>query len=240
MLKKLSITAFFSLVCITALSSNALACACCAEPGTYSVSTGKMASYELELLKDMKFGPAANLYTTAASYDEIKGIAEVIKEFERTSEGEFDIVGAFTRSTWTLNFMTDGELKGSLVLPRPVQMTSRRIHIPDNTSTSPNVSLYKEWIFNGTVRSGSGFFRAGIIKATRYTLLFQGHGNNCDNAEDFTNWRLEVTGPKADYAFLGKMKVADRSALRRKMINAITNVTKNNVRKLIPGAISPT
>ena len=57
MLKKLSIIAFFTIVCIASLRSDVLACACCAEPGTYSVSTGKMASYELEILKDMKFGP---------------------------------------------------------------------------------------------------------------------------------------------------------------------------------------
>lgn len=208
MLKKLSITALFAFVCITALSSNALACACCAEPGTYSVSTGKMTSYELDLLKEMKFGKAANLYTTAASYDDIKGIADVIKEFEKTSEGEFDLIDAFTGSGWTLNFMTEGEQKGSLVLPRPAQMTSRSIHIPDNESTSPNVVLYKEWTFTGSVRTGTGFFKRDIKPATKYTLIFQGHGNNCNNAEDFTNWRLELNGPKADYAFFGKMSSA--------------------------------
>lgn len=183
-------------------------CACCAEPGTYSVSTGKLAKYELDLLKDMKFGPAAELYTTPASFDDIKGIAAVIKEFETTSSSELALVDAFTGSTWTLQFMTGGELKGSLVLPRPTLMTSRSVHIPDNTSTSPNVTLYKEWIFNGTVRSGSGFFRRDIAKPTKYTLIFQGHGNNCTSAEDFTNWRLDVTGAKADYAFFGKMNAA--------------------------------
>ena len=157
----------------------------------------------------VKFGPAANLYTTPASYDDIKGITDVIKEFEKTSEGEFDLVDAFTKSTWTLNFMTEGEQKGSLVLPRPAQLTSRRIHIPDNTSTAPDVTLYKEWIFNGSVSKGTGFFRRDILKpSTKYTLIFQGHGNNCDNASDFTNWRLELIGPKADYAFFGKMKAA--------------------------------
>lgn len=209
MLKQLSITAIFAFVCITTLSSNALACACCAEPGTYSVSTGKIASYELELLKEMKFGRGAELYLTAASYDDIKGLADVVKEFEKTSSGEFDLVDAFTGSTWNLQFMTGGEQKGSLILPRPTLMTARRIHIPDNTSTAPNVVLYKEWTFTGSVRTGTGFFKRDITRpAPKYTLIFQGHGNNCDNAEDFTNWRLELNGPKADYAFFGKMKVA--------------------------------
>lgn len=208
MLRQLTTTFLLVIVCVAAFSSTAMACACCAEPGTYSVSTGKMASYELELLKEMKFGTGANLYLTAASFDDIKGIAGVVKEFEQTSSSELDLVDAFTGSTWTLRFMTEGELKGSLVLPRPRTMTSRRVHIPDNTSTSPNVVLYKEWIFNGIAKSGTGFFRRDVVRSTKYTLIFQGHGNNCDNAEDFTNWRLEITGPKADYAFFGKMKAA--------------------------------
>lgn len=202
----------FSLLVLIAsmafVTSTSFACACCAEPGTYSVSTRRLASYERDLLKEMKFGPAANLYETAASYDDIKGLKEVIKEFETTSSSEFALVDAFTGSTWTLNFMTGGERKGSLVFPRPTMMTSRKVHIPDNTSTSPNVVLYKEWIFNGTVRSGTGFFRPDIVRPTKYTLIFQGHGNNCDNAEDFANWRLQIDGSRADYAFFGKMKAA--------------------------------
>ena len=199
---RLRIFALLLLIAATSLVTTAATpfCACCAEPGTYSVSTGKLAKYELDLLKDMKFGPAAELYTTPASYDDIKGIADVIKEFETTASSELGLVDAFTGSKWTLLFMTGGERKGSLVLPRPTTMTSRSVHIPDNSSTSPNVVLYKEWIFNGTVRSGTGFFRRDIAKPTKYTLIFQGHGNNCTNAEDFTNWRLDVTGAKADYA----------------------------------------
>lgn len=207
---KLQILSLLVLITASALVTPASTpfCACCAEPGTYSVSTGKLATYELGLLKDMKFGPAAELYTTPGSFDDIKGIAAVVKEFETTSSSEFALVDAFTGSTWTLQFMTGGEMKGSLVLPRPTLMTSRSVHIPDNTSTSPNVVLYKEWIFNGTVRSGTGFFRRDIAKPTKYTLIFQGHGNSCTNAEDFTNWRLQIEGSKADYAFFGKMKAA--------------------------------
>lgn len=202
------LTAFFTLACIASLSTDILACACCAERGTYTVSTGKPSAYELEILKQMKFGPAAELFLTAASYEDIKGLPDVIKEFEVTTSSEFSLVEAFTGRTWTLSFMTGGERTGSLVLPRPTTMTSRRIDIPDNASKAPNVVLYKEWVFNGTVGSGTGFFSRGIVRPTKYTLLFQGHGNNCDNAEDFTNWRLEITGPKADFAVFGKMKAA--------------------------------
>lgn len=200
------IVVLLTVVLLLSMSTSALACACCAEPGTYSVFTGRMPAFERDLLKDMKFGPAAELYTTAASYDDIKGLKEVIQESETTSSDELDLVDAFTGSTWTLQFMTGGERKGSLVLPRPTLMTSRKVHIPDKASPGPNVVLYKEWIFEGIVRSGSGFFRRDIASPTKYTLIFQGHGNECTNAEDFTNWRLRIKGAKADYAFFGKMK----------------------------------
>jgi hypothetical protein len=36
-------------------------------------------------------------------------------------------------------------------------------------------------------------------------LVLQGRGNGCDNAGDFGNWRLQVSGEKADYAFYGKL-----------------------------------
>jgi hypothetical protein len=35
--------------------------------------------------------------------------------------------------------------------------------------------------------------------------VLQGRGNSCDTAEDFTHWRLKITGNKADYAFYGEL-----------------------------------
>jgi hypothetical protein len=64
--------------------------------------------------------------------------------------------------------------------------------------------LYKEWRFEGEV-NGTGFFKAGIVARTKYFLVLQGRGNNCDTAEDFTHWRLKITGNKADYAFYGEL-----------------------------------
>ncbi|PWT83255.1 MAG: hypothetical protein C5B44_00905, partial [Acidobacteria bacterium] len=64
--------------------------------------------------------------------------------------------------------------------------------------------LYKEWRFEGLV-NGTGFFQPGIIAPTKYFLVLQGRGNGCDNAEDFTHWRLEITGKKAGYALYGEL-----------------------------------
>ncbi|NOT48525.1 MAG: hypothetical protein HOP17_12340 [Acidobacteria bacterium] len=76
------------------------------------------------------------------------------------------------------------------------------IHDEEDRPNGPN--LYKEFRFKGTISSATGFARSGA-RGTNYFLVFQGRGNGCDNASDFTHWRLEIDGPKADYAFFGKL-----------------------------------
>ena len=60
------------------------------------------------------------------------------------------------------------------------------------------------WRFEG-VASGDGIFKSGFTALARYTLVFQGGGNSCDSATDFTHWRLEISGGKASYAFFGEL-----------------------------------
>jgi len=56
-------------------------CACCAEPGTYSIWTGKPGSYQIEVLKEMDFDKGAFLYMTEAGFESIKGLSEIETEF---------------------------------------------------------------------------------------------------------------------------------------------------------------
>lgn len=194
---KKSLLALFSVIMVLAASTASFACACCAERGTYQVSTMTADTYHLDLLKNMHFGTSTELYMTAAGEDDIKGIAGA-------GDGDMSIVDAYMNNTWKLNFKTAGGKAGTLVLPRPSKLTTRKIDLHDTKEGDP--ILYKEFAFEGTVDSGSGIFKGGIVRPTKYTLIFQGRGNMCDNAEDFTDWRLQVTGSKADYAFFGKMK----------------------------------
>jgi hypothetical protein len=85
-------------------------------------------------------------------------------------------------------------------------MVSFKVDIHDKDEESGAPILYKEWRFKGNVQSGTGFFKAGIVSPTTYFLVLQGRGNVCDNAEDFTYWRLEIEGKKANYAFMGKLE----------------------------------
>lgn len=199
----------FAVVCLLAFANNTLACACCAEPGTYSIWTGKPSNYISGLLGEMKFDQKAELYTTEAGFDMIKGLDDIKKEYESDSwtaeTGYFDLVNEFTNKTWKFTLKTKGGKTGTLTLPMPTQMVQFKVDIHDTKDTSMGVRLYKELRFKGTVQGGTGIFRAGIIRPTTYFLVFQGRGNGCDNAEDFTHWHLEIDGKKAGYEFNGKL-----------------------------------
>ena len=195
---------FVSLLCGLAftllLSVNSFAsyyCACCSEKGYYSISYSKPDSYHLDLLKAMKFSSIANLYMDAGADDSIKGISPIADTY--------DFKGSFLNPNWNFTVKT-ADKSGNLTLPMPLKMINYKVdtHQGNNEGQGDPV-LYKEWRFEGITTRGTGIFRAGIAPMTKYFLVLQGHGNLCDNAEDFTHWRLEITGKQASYAFYGKM-----------------------------------
>ena len=203
---KRSLIAAVSLFCLLAASSSAFACACCAEHGAYSLWTGTPDSYRLGLLKDMRFGKTAELYMTEAAFDSIRGLGSIEKEMSSGDlTGDLSLVDAFTNNTWRIVIKTPGGKSGTLVLPRPSKMSIFKVDTHEVEVGQGEAKLYKEFRFNGTVGSGNGFFKSSIVKPTTYSLVFQGRGNDCDNASDFSHWHLEIKGSKASYAFFGKL-----------------------------------
>jgi len=185
---------------------NSFACACCSEDGLYSIWTGKPDGYNLEVLQDIKFAQDPQLYMDAAGAENIKGLESLTAAAEDIEYWKFNLTDSFATKTWKLNFKAYNGKTGTLVLPLPAQMVSFKADIHDGkTSGGGGPLLYKEWRFKGNVQTGNGIFQAGIIKPTTYFLVLQGRGNGCDNAEDFTHWRLEINGKKADYKFFGKL-----------------------------------
>jgi hypothetical protein len=173
------------------------ACACCAENGQYRISMAKPGNLELSLMKRVRFGDAANLFTGEAEVeDAVKGLAHPAEKYS--------LSGQLVAGTWKLSFR-EGNNLGSLNLLLPAKFLSYGADIHDGQmGGGGGPLLYKEWRFEGVVY-GSGVFRGGLTAPARYFLVFQGRGNNCDNAEDFTHWRLEITGRKASYAFFGDL-----------------------------------
>jgi hypothetical protein len=206
-MKRISII-IFAVVCLMSLSNNALACACCVEAGTYMISTEKPSAYILGVVGDMKFDKKTDLYMTEAGFDTFKGLEDIKKEMESDSwvfGTPLDLVNDFTNKSWKFTIKTPGGKTGTLVLPMPAQMVRYKVDIHDSEDKGLGVSLYKEFRFKGNVGSGTGIFRSGNIKPTTYFLVFQGRGNGCDDASNFTHWHLEIDGKKAKYEFNGKL-----------------------------------
>lgn len=194
--------------CLLLMPNNALACACCSEPGTYRISTPRPDSYKLDLLGQMKFVAKTELHQTPGE-DNVKGLGKLFQHSSSQApetEPLFNLSGMFASKSWKLNFKSSNGQTGTLTLPLPQAMVSFAADIHDGKAGGGGGPLlYKEWRFKGNVASATGVFQAGIVNPTTYFLVFQGRGNNCDNAEDFTNWRVEINGKKADYAFYGEM-----------------------------------
>ena len=194
---------------IAVSAANALACACCAEPGTYSIRTIKPDSFHLDLLSEFKYARKANLFMTEAGFETIKGLDAVEKEdaaIEASITDGFDLATTFSgRHSWNFEFKTPKGLRGSVAFPMPGSMVSFAAGIHDNEDTGLGPLLYKELRFKGNVTSASGFMRTGVTRGTTYFLVFQGRGRGCDEVFDFKNWSLEIDGPRASYAFFGKL-----------------------------------
>lgn len=182
-----------ALVLFTLSTPDLRACACCSDPGTYSLRTAPMTEFEFSQLEDIEFAKA-ELYITDASDEEAKGI---------TGKADSCTVQAkLERKQWALIFRNEEGKTGTLKLSIPTKLTDFDADIHDGKkSAGGGPLLYKEWRVEGTV-TGSGFFHTS--KAS-YHLLFQGRGNNCDDRSDFTHWRLAVKGKNIDYCYSGAL-----------------------------------
>ena len=176
---------------------RAWACACCSNEGDYLFGSNRPSAYELDLMRRVRFGPTARLYQTEADMEEMaRGLAKPSESYA--------LSGSLVGGAWKLSFR-GGDQAGTLSLPLPARVTSYAADIRDGrTSPGGGPLLYKEWRFEGRA-SGTGIFRAGLAAPAKYLLVLQGRGNGCQNAEDFTHWRLEVNGSKAGYAFYGEL-----------------------------------
>jgi hypothetical protein len=191
--------ALFLLTFVFLFPSRAFACACCADDGYYRIATKKPSDLELGELKKIRFG-AANLFSNAGFPDNIKGLNPV---------GEnYSLGGALSGKTWRFDFSDETGKTGTLVFAKPLSMVDYAVDVRDGKQGGAGGPLlYKEWRFKYKLQSANGIFAKGFAPATEYFLVLQGRGNTCTQASDFTDWRLEVTGKRATYAFFGKVKI---------------------------------
>jgi hypothetical protein len=178
------------------------ACACCSDEGEYVLRVDDpISEHHLTQIQQMRFAAAARLYVTDAGEDEdAQGIASVSDRYRLSVTSE--------ATQWRLTFRAEDGQTGTLTLRLPPTMTVFAADIHDGKkSAGKGPLLYKEWRCEGTPE-GDGIFQEGLTASAHFTLVFQGRGNRCDNAEDFTHWRLSVSGDKAHYAFFGRLAKA--------------------------------
>jgi hypothetical protein len=175
-------------------------CACCADPGEWSLGTDKIDNYQMKELNRLTLDGVANFYTTDAWPDGVSGVTAP----DGYQDGYFVISIVREERDWKLFFKTLKSEKGALILTIPGIATCFDADIaqgprPERKTTA---GLYKEIRLEGKVR-GTGIFAKGIVPKTRYWLVLQGSGNRCLNAEDFYRWNLRVSGPRAGYTIYG-------------------------------------
>ena len=155
--------------------------------------------FKLGEMKRIRFGTKAELWTgEAEAEDAAKGLTH--------PADTYSLSGSLVGNVWKLTFR-NGEESGTLDLPLPARMLRFAADTHDGRLKQPGFPepvLYKEWRFEGEA-NGTGVFKDGITARTKYLLVFQGQGNSCDGAENFTHWQLKITGKKADYSFYGEL-----------------------------------
>ncbi len=179
---------------------SASACACCSNTGEYRSGAAELEEWQIEELRRVRFARVASLYLNEAGYDENAIGVDQPKE-------TYSVSATWSGNVWKFTFRSGANV-GTLELPLPKQMWTHNADLHDGkVSAGGGPSLYKEWRLEGEVK-GNGIFKSGMTTPAKYMLVLQGRGNACDNPETFRNWRLEVRGENAKFAFFGKLGAA--------------------------------
>ncbi|MFN0087999.1 MAG: hypothetical protein ACKVX9_21575 [Blastocatellia bacterium] len=176
-------------------------CACCADPGVWSLETGKMDNGVMKELNRLKPGGIAAFYVTDAWPDDISGVAAS----DMGESGQLVVSIVREQRNWKFFLKTSKGETGVLVLTIPgtaafFHADIERHQKPEN---KPPTTVYKEVRLEGEAVRGTGIFAKGIMPKTKFRLVLQGEGNMCLNAEDFHRWNLRISGPKAAYTIYG-------------------------------------
>ena len=187
-----------ALLMVLVLSVKTYACACCSNSGTWHQGTNNVEDYHRAELDGVTFQPVANLFMTEAGEDMIKGMSSV--------SDKYNLSISRPGRRWTLTFKDEQGKSGTLSFTVPATMVSYGVdqHGGEEAGgTGP--AIYHEWRFAGPV-TGTGIFKKGMIGRTKFHLVLQGTSNACVDSSSFHNWNLQISGPRADYAFYGSLR----------------------------------
>jgi hypothetical protein len=193
--REILLAAAAALVVSIACPGAALACACCSNEGQRYVETVPLDDFATALLDEVRFAPAAHLYTGEADVESIEGLGAKSTEFQL----------AVTKSdkSWIFDFSAESG-GGQLALPWPGRVTRFEVDPREPQQSAPGTGpvLYKEWRLTATPR-GTGIFARVTGGGQTATLILQGRGNSCTDATQFHAWTLVLPGPERTVTFYG-------------------------------------
>jgi hypothetical protein len=175
-------------------ANKPVVCACCAEEGEWYERSAKITDEQLHQLNRVRFSPTANTYQSPADDNELS----IKYSLTQTRNGR----------RWELRFRDEQGKTGTLSFMLPATAIYYGADMQEKPPGGVGPALYKEWRIAGTARV-TGVLKKGMAGATRFRLILQGRGNNCGEAEDYTNWILQVSSPRLSYSFYGLLNKPD-------------------------------
>jgi hypothetical protein len=178
---------------------EARACACCTNTGQRYDAVEPLGSTRLDQIGQLRFAPAAEIFTGEADLDTVKGIAGV-------SSSRLELRVTQGNGRWVFSFRDKSGREGALTLALPKSVAVLAID-PRREEREGGLgpALYREWKLTSPAE-GTGIFAPGMGEGQRLTLVLQGWGNNCSSPADATHWTLAVSGPVARYLLYGKLR----------------------------------
>jgi hypothetical protein len=177
---------------------QALACACCTEPGYRSVKTKPLDAYPSSQLRRIQFAKQAELFVGVGEATDIKGI--------KNPSTSYDMAVTQSNLSITFNFSDPTGRAAMLRLAKP--QTYSVFEVDPRNNAKPDgfgPRLYKEWKFTAPAE-GSGDFNAIVGGSQRLTLILQGRGLACPTADEFSAWTLVVSGQKGEFSLFGQLE----------------------------------
>jgi len=172
------------------LPGTALACACCADPGTRFQDEVELGEWEIsEIARLAPMGPA-NLYQTACGLDCVEGI--------ENPQTTYDVSIGTTDDGITFTLGDGSGPGGDLHFTWPDSYTW--FGVDTSFAAEGDTQIYTELRFRGTVAATGNFAQNGPLQAE---LVFSGFGNMCISTQSFSGWTLNVSDEAAQFRLFG-------------------------------------
>ena len=177
------------------LPGAALACACCADPGTRFEQVAERGDWEVTQIARLVPSGPARLYLGACGLGCVDGIAN--------PQPRYDVAMAVSDNGIVFTLSGAGAERGTLTFPWPESYVWFGADIAlSGLSGERAAALYTEMRLRGPVAGTGDFAQDGPAEAE---LVLSGFGNMCILARTFEGWSLTVTGAGGDYRLFGRL-----------------------------------